>query len=785
MTVTPSSLTIINGTSFATNGNSVTTPSILGPGTLILGGSGHTVDTLIITGPSNYSGNITDSSTNTGSGAVQIEAAVTFSGTNTFSSGLYLVSGNLTISAPINSANINVGSGTIYGQGGGITISPGNGNITSISNDWVFEDGTNTTFNVSSGSLVLNATSISLSSSGGSASITITGGGNLTISEISGFSEETGGTYTIDVASNGIAKSTLSFNANGSTTMSAHFIHDGVLHGHQKQYFALADALPFGTPQGFRTTPVTLFPPVVTNIIVENNAVLLGSGSVTHVDVLTGGGVAAGDLARGNLTVTEDIIFNEGTRFITHIEGDGTPVLMVLGEAIISSNVDVRIVPTKGRYEPNTQLILSSGTLTGRFAGISIPSPFFLDSLLDYSVPNQVFLTYNPITISRLVTGSNALAVAHSLDTVIAWNRTHVSYDEITLEPTADNSPLLEEVLTSLLPLKTQEEMTDALNQLQPAFLKGFTIVQEDNIVKVQDTLSLRMDYVLNTNGCYTFSDECCKPDDKVIHTWISGMGDVLAQDSNTYAGSPQIGYQSKMGGFTAGVDGHFAKVIYLGGIGGYTNSHIDWKKGQGTGNINTGYAGVYLSALGKMFYGNLSVIGGFSNFSSKRHIEYTGVDLTASGKHTGRQILSHADTGVNWSIGGFTIRPFDGFDYISGTETAYTEEEAGEWDLSVNKTNSILLRNELGLEVSTCLCFSYMKWVIAPKASWIREIRVKGATYTAAFAEATPADAPFTVTGYFPNRSLFSPGVSLTGSMCQDRVSVQLNYNGVFTGGY
>ncbi|MBS0628247.1 MAG: hypothetical protein JSS09_08560, partial [Verrucomicrobia bacterium] len=41
------------------------------------------------------------------------------------------------------------------------------------------------------------------------------------------------------------------------------------------------------------------------------------------------------------------------------------------------------------------------------------------------------------------------------------------------------------------------------------------------------------------------------------------------------------------------------------------------------------------------------------------------------------------------------------------------------------------------------------------------------------------------TVTGYFPNRSLFSPGVSLTGSMCQDRVSVQLNYNGVFTGGY
>ena len=177
--------------------------------------------------------------------------------------------------------------------------------------------------------------------------------------------------------------------------------------------------------------------------------------------------------------------------------------------------------------------------------------------------------------------------------------------------------------------------------------------------------------------------------------------------------------------------------------------------------------------------------MGGFSDFSGRRHIEYTGVDLTAKGNHAGKQLLSHADTGLNWNIGGFTIRPFDAFDYITQSETGYIEEGVGEWGLTLNKTNAILIRNELGLEFSTCLCFSNMKWVIAPKASWIREVRVKGESYTASFTEAAPADAPFTVTGYFPDRSLFSPGVSLTGSMCQDRLSVQLSYKGEFVHGY
>ncbi|MBS0628255.1 MAG: hypothetical protein JSS09_08600, partial [Verrucomicrobia bacterium] len=226
LTVTPSSLTIIEGTSFATNGapsTFITTPSISGSGGLILGGSGHTVDTLTITGISNYSGNITDSSTNNGSGAVKIEADVTFSGTNTFSSGLYLVSGSLTVSAPTGGSNINVGTGTIYGQGGGITISPGTGNSTSISNDWEFLDNTTTTFTVNNGNLGLTG-DISLSNSNGTAGIYIEGGGVLTITEAADFSSS-GGTYEITIVSTGINKTSVSIDTTSGSTVSSHFIH--------------------------------------------------------------------------------------------------------------------------------------------------------------------------------------------------------------------------------------------------------------------------------------------------------------------------------------------------------------------------------------------------------------------------------------------------------------------------------------------------------------------------------------------------------------------------------
>ncbi len=182
------------------------------------------------------------------------------------------------------------------------------------------------------------------------------------------------------------------------------------------------------------------------------------------------------------------------------------------------------------------------------------------------------------------------------------------------------------------------------------------------------------------------------------------------------------------------------------------------------------------------MFYGNVSVIGAWSHYDAHRNIDLSSVIYKAKNTHGGAQLLSHADTGINLGWGGFTIRPFDSFDYITQTENGYTETGAGVLDLSIKKNNAIMLRNELGLNFAHCLCVKGVKLMISPKISWVREVRIKGAQTTANFVNSTES---FTVTGYFPNRSLVSPGVSLTGTAWQERSTLELYYNGEFKGNY
>ena len=266
------------------------------------------------------------------------------------------------------------------------------------------------------------------------------------------------------------------------------------------------------------------------------------------------------------------------------------------------------------------------------------------------------------------------------------------------------------------------------------------------------------------------------------MQVWANGLGNVLSQDSNTIHSNPEIGYQSKMVGAVLGIDKRFAEHYYVGALGGYTSSHVHFKQGKGTGDVNSGYAGIYASALGKMFYGNISATASWNEFSAKRNIIYPGVNLTAKNDHLGTQLLSHLDTGVNIGFKGITLRPFDSFDYVVQKEKAYTEREAGKWNLHVNKANAILIRNELDLQLAGCIYLKSSKWTVAPKLSWVREVRVKGKSSVAQFVG---TDAPFEVVGYYPDRSLLSPGVAVSGLMLNDRLTLGAYYNGEFKGGY
>ncbi len=505
--------------------------------------------------------------------------------------------------------------------------------------------------------------------------------------------------------------------------------------------------------------------------IVALGALLLGTGTVGDTDVY--GSIKGGGDVLGTLMVEGSLTLRDGSKFITAITPDSVSLIDVEGNIVIETGANYFLVFTQGTYVAGSRVVLRGDSIAGTFSSETDTQGPLRDLFLslDYT-PTEVILNFK--STQSLAYGQNAINVARALDTVIAFNRQEII--------TKDASMLeLPKVLLSLYTLTTPKKMTYALNQLHPAQLKGMAISQENNAIDVRESLSQRMTNELEIQNCLENS-QCCEKNKKTITAWISGLGDTLKQDNKVNYLGPLTGYRASTGGVVTGIDGQFFEYCYAGVLGGYTHSHLHFEEGKGTGDISSGYAGIYFSALGKMFYANASVIGSWSSYRADRHIEYAEVNLTAKNSHGGNQLLSHLDTGINLNCLGLTIRPFDRFDYVTQTERGYAEHNASEWNLTVKKMNAILINNELGLQFEKCYCLFKSKWILSPKFSWIRQVRVKGEDFHVRFTQGGPS---FLIRGYFPDRSLVSSGLALTGVMLEDALKFNVYYSGEFTGGY
>jgi len=490
-----------------------------------------------------------------------------------------------------------------------------------------------------------------------------------------------------------------------------------------------------------------------------------------------------------NMYVNGDVEFFPGSVLQMQVGNNDHATVVVNGDVTIESGATVNFNVVHGYNRVrNTFIFLYSNGVFGHFD----PSQIFINTPLIQPVitlvgPGDLQVGLNLADFSGMITdNNNAVAVGQAIYNLAA-----------------EGNPIGEALISSMIGLGQIHQIENALDEMHPALYKGLTLSQENNAVRVQDTIGYRFQQQLNEVHCFRHksSEEqpeeaqgnelqriqkqlkkkvkgCEKPKKQTVNLWADGFGDSLAQGAIRFAGSPQLGYQVNTGGVSLGVDGNFADYFYLGALGAYTGSSADWHSSKSKGTIDTGYAGLYFSGISDMFYGNLSVVGGWSHFSGHRSIVFPGVNQTATNSHGGSQLLSHADTGVNLGYKGFTFRPFDSFDYIAQSESGFTESGAGIYNLKVQNTSAIMLRNELGMQFAGCLCFNSSRWTIAPKFSWVLESRTKGKGYVVEF---NGTDLPFDITGYFPNRSLFSPGVMISGLMLRDRLSIDLYYNGAF----
>jgi uncharacterized protein with beta-barrel porin domain len=322
---------------------------------------------------------------------------------------------------------------------------------------------------------------------------------------------------------------------------------------------------------------------------------------------------------------------------------------------------------------------------------------------------------------------------------------------------------------------------------MQPSLFKGLAIVQQNNVIAVNNALGYRFQNVLDDMYCNrevdnngTLERQECRPDEEFFHIWVDGFGDFTYQKNNHYADSPQIGFRNETGGVVEGFDFHFADYYYVGALAAGTRSNIDWNSHKGKGHISSAYGGLYASAIGTLYYVNTSAIWSWNHYNAHRNIVYPGTNRRAHNSHDGNQFFAHVDTGLNFRVGNFDLRPFDAVDYITQQESQYKEHGAGAFNLAVLGNRLRMVRNELGLNFSRCVCLQNGTFTVDGKLSWVYEARLKGRTTTSRFQGTTPH---FTVISYYKSRSLFSPGLTL--SYKNDILDITAYYDGEFTRNY
>ena len=270
------------------------------------------------------------------------------------------------------------------------------------------------------------------------------------------------------------------------------------------------------------------------NINVNSNCTLNNNGRVLYYTLINYGTVSgtgyfdgqtltvaeAGFITPGNspglLTINGDVNSLSGSTIQIFLSPEESSELSVSGILTLDPDVTLKIVPETSCY-PKTKgfsIIAAGGGLNGTFSQVDTGS-ILLTADLTYG-SHGVLITVNRGNLGDLGLHGNALVVAKAVDSLI------------------DGGHSLCSVMGDFI-LSSKEEIAAALESLQPSLFKGLTISQENNAVKVQDTLGYRMQVELDSTHCHPLhsKDEIkstCEREKKPFQVWVNGMGDALHQ---------------------------------------------------------------------------------------------------------------------------------------------------------------------------------------------------------------------------------------------------------------
>jgi outer membrane autotransporter protein len=323
-----------------------------------------------------------------------------------------------------------------------------------------------------------------------------------------------------------------------------------------------------------------------------------------------------------------------------------------------------------------------------------------------------------PDTYTRVAVTPNQRNVAKALDTFIPAT----SGDQQTVSIALD--------------LQTAEQYPTAFDQIMPGFYESLANIAIEQAFNQTQMLNQRISSVrLGAAGFQAIggitqpllhdkngkSAADAKDASPIVESATATNWNAWALGTGMFSRTTDLGrlqnYNNDAGGFLVGSDYRWSENFVAGLYGGYDYSYAEYNGGGSTKGNNFSF-GTYASYAKDGYYADAVIGGGYTGFQTKRSIEFSTIDRTASAEPNSGQFTAGINLGKDFEIGKFTLGPIVGAQYTYAGIGSFTESGAESLDLSLGQQNANSLRSTLGGRIA-------YTWNLNQKIALIPEVRM------------------------------------------------------------
>jgi len=456
---------------------------------------------------------------------------------------------------------------------------------------------------------------------------------------------------------------------------------------------------------------------IVSDVYIENNGTLTGSGTVNSFKADLGSTVAPGN-GIGTLHVANNAVFEKGSQYHVEVAGNGRSDKIEAQRAYLNGGIvnvslenSKNLLPLKTAQSllGNQYLILSTTNgVTGRFEQAN-PSYKFVRVALDYKGNDvglgiqrtetsfdSLALTDNQRAVARAV---EKLGTTESVPQTIAQtssepvleteNSTQEDSRQANVSSTAQVSRASHSVYESFLDFTSDDELQQATRQLSGQIHADIASAQINESRYIRDTATERL---RQAQGSRTSSD--IKADDN------GAWGKLLGNWGHASGNANATGYQTSTYGVLLGLDSALFEESRLGLMTGYTRTSLD-----GGYQSNAHSDNYHLGLYGDKRFGALALrVGGaytWHRIETSRSVNYNAQSDSAKAKYHARTGQLFIESGYDWSNEAVNIEPFANLSYTHYRNGGLTEQ-GGAAALRSDKQSISATASTLGLRADT-----------------------------------------------------------------------------------